>query len=410
MLKICNNTMEINIYMKIMFAAPFPVENLREIGKNVEKIETCRDFFLFPLINEYYKAGHEIVIVTGSRKLLRDEQYIQERLKIFIVKICSHGRISAVLNFTNDIRRIQKYILREKCDLYHANWCYEYAQACLNVSKNRTLVTVHDWPDTVCPQFGNFYWKKRNILGNRVIQNTKYFSAVSPYIEKYISKRNSNAVTRVIPNFYESDMPFGEAHIKDNKRQQINIIAINNGFGKRKNVTVGMKAFEKLHEIRTESQLFLYGDDFEKNGIAYQWAVGNVNISGMHFLGKVARTQIIASLQEADILLHTSIEESFGLIYLEAMANNTVVVAGKETGATPWVLNYGKAGILADVTDEMDVFEKLKYAVDNEDIRIELCKEAHNWLKQEFTLESVKEKYYSYYELIEGKANENDTI
>ena len=389
--------------MKILFAAPFPIDCLRKIGRNNEEINKNRDFFLFPLINAFYQQGHEIVMVTSSRKIKADEMYSQERLKIYIVKICSHGRISAYLDFKNDIKHITKYVQCEMCDIYHANWCYEYAQACLNVSKSRTLVTMHDWPDVVCPQIGNYYWKKRNKLGNRVIQNTLNFSVVSPYIEDFLTRNGIEARIKMIPNFYDILENANRNYEYQKSRENITFIAVNNGFGTRKNVKVAMKAFEKLHKQFSNSQLYLFGDGFEYQGIAYQWAEKNVDISGMNFVGKVPRSQIISAFQDADILIHTAIEEAFGLIYLEAMATNTLIIAGEKSGATPWVLNYGMAGLLADVTSEEDVYIKMQYAMENDNERRDICKNAYQWLIQKFSLDSVQKSYEQYYKKILDK-------
>ena len=48
-------------------------------------------------------------------------------------------------------------------------------------------------------------------------------------------------------------------------------------------------------------------------------------------------------------MIHSALEESFGMTLLEAMAKKTPVIGGKDSGAVPWVLNYGKSGVLTDV-------------------------------------------------------------
>jgi glycosyltransferase involved in cell wall biosynthesis len=51
----------------------------------------------------------------------------------------------------------------------------------------------------------------------------------------------------------------------------------------------------------------------------------------------------------SDLLLHPSLEESFGMVAAEALAAGIPVVGGQRSGALPWVV--GQAGRLVDVTD-----------------------------------------------------------
>ena len=69
----------------------------------------------------------------------------------------------------------------------------------------------------------------------------------------------------------------------------------------------------------------------------------------MTFLGPTPRADVLARMADADLFVHPSREESFGSVLVEAMAQGTPVVGGRESGAVPWVLDGGRAGVLADV-------------------------------------------------------------
>ena len=60
-----------------------------------------------------------------------------------------------------------------------------------------------------------------------------------------------------------------------------------------------------------------------------------------------------------DVFLHTSIEESFGMVLVEAMAMGIPVIAGKSSGGPQWILNEG-GGLLVDITNIDDVKNALQ--------------------------------------------------
>lgn len=54
-------------------------------------------------------------------------------------------------------------------------------------------------------------------------------------------------------------------------------------------------------------------------------------------------------MDRADIFVAPTLEESFGMTVLESMARGLPIVAGRSSGAVPWLLDFGTAGELVDV-------------------------------------------------------------
>jgi glycosyltransferase involved in cell wall biosynthesis len=75
----------------------------------------------------------------------------------------------------------------------------------------------------------------------------------------------------------------------------------------------------------------------------------------MHFLGQQDYQSTMRILQSSSLMIHPSLEESFGNVLVEAMVLKVPVIAGRNSGAVPWVLGFGSAGILVDVTDKEDI-------------------------------------------------------
>ncbi len=385
--------------MRILYALDLPIDELRNIGNGRDFLKNNHHHFLFPLFSFYYERGDELVIVSSNRHIRETEVYEQPRLKVIIVKLWSHGRLSAFDHFRTDIDHIRKAIQYENCDVYHAHWCYEYAMACLLAYPEKTLITLHDWPDIVCPAIGNYYWRKKNRLGNQVLERGQNFTAVSPYIGTMLERKHPGKQIRIVPNFMEETEWKQLRSLRKEECGLIRFLGVNNGFNDIKNTKVAITAFAKLYEERKDICLDLYGDDYEECGSAYRWAKEqHLDVTGIHFHGRAPRDVIYQAFVNADILIHTSIEESFGLIYLEAMASRTVIVAGEQSGATSWVLGPDLARGLTDIRDIQSVFERIKALAEDSETRVQLQECGLRNMQTRFILPAVKDRLDNLYQ------------
>lgn len=357
-------------------------------------------YFLDDLYRKYSSLGHKVVVITMHPSIKRDfRTKYNDNLIILGLAPLKHGNISAVFMFRYEIQKIKKIIHEEKFDIIHAHWCYEYAMAALLENENKTIITLHDWPDIVCPLVGNYYWKKRQKLGNRVLEKAKVVTAVSPYIANLYKNKFPNRKISVIPNFIQKDM---QNDVKKTK-EYLGIVSINNGFNGRKNVKNLIIAFGILREKVPNARLYLIGNEHEKNGIAYQWTKENADITNISFLGQRTRGETLQILHDADILVHPSLEESFGMTLIEAMQQRVFVIAGKDSGAVPWVLGHGKYGKLVDVTNAQEICNAIVSIYSNPTSRKKIVEQAFEYVNNTFSIDIVSESYLKLYSHITQK-------
>ena len=79
------------------------------------------------------------------------------------------------------------------------------------------------------------------------------------------------------------------------------------------------------------------------------WAQKKGLSDGVNFVGPVDPDELIDIYEQVDLMVHPSMEESFGMVLVEAMARKIPVIGGEKSGAVPWVLDNGKAGVLTDI-------------------------------------------------------------
>lgn len=121
-----------------------------------------------------------------------------------------------------------------------------------------------------------------------------------------------------------------------------------------KNVDILIQAVQKL---RFPWEFTIVGDGPEQERLQ-SLAAGSSNI---HFTGRLKREETVARMREADVFIMLSSPETYGLVYLEAMAQGCLTVASKGEGFDGLIVD-GQNGFLAQpfsVEEAVAVLERI---------------------------------------------------
>ena len=232
-------------------------------------------------------------------------------------------------------------------DIIHAHWTYEYALGAL-ATGIPTLVTVHDWAPAILRLSPDPYRAGRLAMFAMCLVRASHLTAVSPYIQQRVERLIRRPVS-VVPNGLPDEIFARSRSPLDLSAPRI--VSVNNGFGPRKNARTLLQSFAAIPKAVPAAELWLVGRGFEPSGPAEDWARSRRLLPGVRFVGALSREKTIGVLSGAAVLVHPALEESFGMTLIEAMARRVPVVAGSRSGAVPWVLDFGRAGLLTDVLD-----------------------------------------------------------
>ena len=126
---------------------------------------------------------------------------------------------------------------------------------------------------------------------------------------------------------------------------------------------------------------------------AHQWITQDLGV-GVEFQGYQSQDMIRKVLREdVDIILHTSLEESFGMTVLDGMAQGVPCVGGMNSGAIPWLLDGGQCGVLVDIMSPQAIAQGLLALIDDSMAYAQYAQQAHARVLEMFTLKKVAEKY-----------------
>ena len=106
-------------------------------------------------------------------------------------------------------------------------------------------------------------------------------------------------------------------------------------------------------------------------------------------MGWMPYTECLRTLaKEIDVLVHPSLEESHGMAVTEAMAIGLPVIGGKYSGAIPWTLGDGKAGMLVDVRSPHAIADGMRVMAQDADLRNRLALAGRDLARSQFHIDS----------------------
>ena len=118
---------------------------------------------------------------------------------------------------------------------------------------------------------------------------------------------------------------------------------------------------------------------------------------------------LVALYSAADVMCVPSIQESFGLTAIEAMACGTPVVAFGSTGLLD-IVQHGISGYLAKPFDELDLAYGIEFVLRDESRLRELSSSARRRVQEKFELSRVAELHLDLYEDVLARSKSTKRI
>ncbi len=352
---------------------------------------------VWQLVSDLTGRGEHIAVVTLDQATSTLVTLRGELLDVACGPYRAHHRM-------RDLMRAERHAVRDgllcmRPDLVHAHWCYEYALGALATGLP-TLVSVRDWAPTVVRHMvarARPYWTGRAVMFFMTLARARYLTVNSPYLANNV-RRFSRAAIEIIPN----GLPDAGFARRQPKRSAADdrppvIVSVNNGFGPLKNVKRLLEAFRELRQRGLDCRLDLVGDDYGPGGTCEMWARQRRLAAGVMFMGRLPRERVFEMMAHATVLAHPSREESFGMTLIEAMSQRLAIVGGQRSGAVPWVLGGGKAGLLVDIEDPRALSEAIEAVVTQPPLRERLATDGYTHAWQNFRQSRVTDLYQAVY-------------
>lgn len=346
------------------------------------------------LCRELLKRGQKLVVFSCDAAV-KDEVVLQgDNLRLCI----GPTGVRPARNFFRLEREyLQRAIAREKPDIIHAQWTYEYAMPVQN-SGIPHVITAHDAPINVLRHNFIPYRIARTLMAYRVISRAKRIVSVSPYVSKHLRRfMLYRGAQEVIPNGMPDQVFTGTAVVRPHDRP-FTFASILVGWGGYKNGHVAIEGFALLRKHYPNARLIMFGAGHEVGGQAEQWARARSLEQGVEFAGQVPYDTLMGRVEaEVDVLVHPALEEAQPMAIIEAMARRIPVIGGKTSGGVPWTLDGGRAGILVDVRSPDQVAAAMQCLVADPVLRQELAERGQALARERFHISAVADAWQAVY-------------
>jgi glycosyltransferase involved in cell wall biosynthesis len=292
--------------------------------------------------------------------------------------------------FRYERRQMLAHLRHYRPEVVHAHWTYEFALAGLAYDP-QAIVTVHDNALVIYRYVRTLNRLFHLLMARYVFRKGHRFTAVSPYMAESVQPW-TKAKVAVVPN--PVVIPERASLVKAPLSQPI-ISVVVNGWDDRKNSKNALLAFKAVQQRHPAAQLWAMGTAFVPDEDAAEFCREH-DIKNVVFLGPTPHDEVLKKIAASTLVLHTSLEESFGMVLVEAMAYGVPVVAGQASGAVPWVVADG--GLLVDVTSVAAIAEAVDRLLADPALYTQLSERAVAIVAERFPLATVADQYLALYE------------
>ena len=378
--------------MKIMYVAS---DNRLSSGAFKSMVKLCeieRDMYnVEPIVViPTHGDGEELLKIANLKYIyVRSEDWIisksYESFKGFIKK-----RIKLALNFLAIIK-LQKLMKKNEIDIVHINTSYTYVGA---VAANKlNIPVVWHLRELLEEDQNNRFLVKDS--SKKLIYKSSKIIAISNYV---YNKYKQSFLEKIIeiPNGIDESLYYS---LRDILLEDITRFIYVGGISEKKGFGYIIEAMKQLIEEGIDNvHLEVLGNDKEPYGEKMKQIIQENKLSDyITFRGVCVNTHEF--YKKSDVMLMTSECEAFGRTTVEAMQSGCLVI-GSDSGATPDILNHGKAGILFKPRDSVDLKNKMIYVMKNKSICRKIAKDGQNRAIRKYTARENAKQIYEVYKSI----------
>lgn len=201
-----------------------------------------------------------------------------------------------------------------------------------------TVLTIHGTSFMNCTKYPNGITEINKICNG--VDRTIFVSKKLEKIAKMLGVTNS----KVILNGFEIHSNLQNESLNKKKNS---LLSVGNLISQ-KNFLFTLRVFEKIKNLFPDSTLLIIGDGIMRNELE-KYCIDNC-LEDVKFLGRISNEEVQYYMKHSEVFILPSINEGFGIVYLEAMFNGCITIGTKNEGIDGTIID-GENGFLIDPYD-----------------------------------------------------------
>lgn len=340
-------------------------------------------------VKEWKKQGHEVIVIHNSHcyprfiheipanlkkslaakmgfaisdyKAVKAKEYLDNGVRVYrlpIKKYIPHSQPTRGV-ITEQVSKIISILRKEnfKPDVITGHWAspqMEIISELKKVYNCKTAVVLHGTGYINSQKFdAKKYLKNIDSLGARSLSQAQQVKDILK-LEKLPFVCNSG-----VPDEYLKEYKLNLDKYKNVKTWKITYVGRLVSY---KNIDATINALSKIKDVNWEFNIV--GDGASRTEL--EELVNKLNLADkVHFLGRVAREQVMKILEDTHIFVMISTNEIFGLVYLEAMAASCLTIASKDGGVDGIIID-SENGYLCHEADNNELKQILQNIMESD--------------------------------------------
>lgn len=315
---------------------------------------------------EVVVAYPEITSLRYIKKLIRTRLVVQNEEGILTYRYTGYHLFPKIRNATrltyySRLKKIYKSYVKTngKPDIIHAHavrWGGWAAAKIANKYNIPLVITEHS------SAYGrNLIDENDKPLIKEAFNIAKKVIVVGPGLKREIIKYTDKEKIKTIPNIVNFSRFKPNKNVVRNRNNKFTFLSVA-FLSKNKGMDFLIKAFAKSFKNNKSVELIIGGDGEEREKLEKLVRLEGVS-KQVVFMGDLSRKQVVEQMQKCDVFVLASKYETFGVVYVEALACGKPIIATR-CGGPESIVNKNN-GLLVDIDNEEVLSKALTYMYHN---------------------------------------------
>lgn len=297
-------------------------------------------------------------------------------------------------------------IRRRNADIFHIhNRFWYYLGTLLTIKlllRKKLVLTLHNAkPEGISFLTDNSAALYDLVWGKRIMENTNRITAVSRYTRDVTVPKRLHFKTEVIYNGVDVER-FAPRDDGSEIRKRFGVenqplLLTNARLVPQKGLSYLIDALAMLKKEMRDVSLLIIGKGPLKDELAKQCVRNGIQDS-IFFVTGIPEEELPLYYNAADLFVLPSVWEPSALVLYEALASGKAIVA-TDAGGIPEIMTQ-ECGFFVKPRDANELFEKIKFLLENDDLRKRMENKARERAVGNFTWEIIAEKFEAVYNKI----------